>query len=72
MANTLLLDPNGIYDDGAVLLPLDLTSASLARARREGGLQYVRVGRRILYRGSWLLEWMERDSINRRGAANAS
>ena len=61
MANTLPIDPDTIYDDGAVSLALDLPLSTLDRARREGRLRYARRGRRIFIRGQWLLDWFEAD-----------
>jgi hypothetical protein len=61
MANTLVLDPNTIYDEGAVSLALDISLATLDRARREGQLRYTRKGRRIFFRGQWFLDWFEAD-----------
>jgi hypothetical protein len=43
------IDPEQWYDTGAVVLALDMPSATLARARREGQLRYTRKGRRVLY-----------------------
>lgn len=66
------IDPNTIYHDGQVRLMLGLPGATLARVRREGLLRYSRQGHRILYRGQWLLDWLEDDADSRateRGAA---
>jgi hypothetical protein len=62
MVSPISIDPAAVYDDGAILLALDISSASLARARRAGQLRFSRQGRRILYLGRWLLEWLEADS----------
>ncbi len=56
------IDPDAIYDDGALVLTLGLTHAAIARARRRGGLRHIRNGRRILYRGSWIIDWLESDA----------
>ena len=53
------IEPNGIYDDGTLVLGLGLTSATLSRARREGRLRFTRKGKRVLYLGRWILEWLE-------------
>ena len=70
MANTLCLDPNTIYDEGAVSLALDIPLSTLDRARREGRLRFVRKGRRIFFRGQWLLDWF--DGKERQEAAHAT
>jgi hypothetical protein len=59
MTGAVSVDPTGIYDDGALCCALGLSAAALARARREGRLRYARQGRRILYLGSWVLQWLE-------------
>jgi hypothetical protein len=56
------IDPHGVYDDGAVVLALDISTATLAHARRVGRLRYTRQGRRVLYLGQWLLEWLAADA----------
>jgi hypothetical protein len=59
MLEPITINPDGLYDDGAVVLALDIPSATLARARRTGRLRHTRQGRRVLYRGQWLLDWLE-------------
>lgn len=56
------IESDGVYTDGDVRLMLGLTSAALARARRDGLLKFSRQGHSILYRGVWLLDWLERDA----------
>ncbi len=56
------IDPDAIYDDGALVLTLGLTHAAIARARRNNRLRYTRNGRRILYRGQWIIDWLECDA----------
>ncbi len=68
MINAVLparIDADGVYSDGDVRLLLGLTSATLTRARRNGALRYSRQGNSILYRGSWLLAWLECDADRR-------
>lgn len=61
MADTINIQPNCVYDDGTLVLSLGLTHATLARARRDGELRFARKGKRVLYLGSWIIEWLERD-----------
>ncbi len=56
------IDPDQWYDTGTVVLALDLSSSTLARARRKGQLRYTRKGRRVLYLGRWLLDWLTETS----------
>lgn len=62
MVSTVLIEPQGIYDDGAIHLALGITSATLARARRQGTLRFARKGKRTLYLGSWIIDWIEADA----------
>lgn len=59
------IDPEAIYHDGDVRLLLDLPASTTARARREGRLRYTRQGHAVLYRGQWLIDWLEADSLPR-------
>jgi hypothetical protein len=67
MLSPVPIDPGAVYDDGAVVLALDIPSATLARARREGRLRYTRQGRRVLYLGQWLLDWLTADAADPSG-----
>jgi len=64
MADTLTpkIHPDAIYQDGQARLLLGLTGAALARARRERRLRFTRQGKRVIYRGAWLLAWLEADA----------
>ena len=59
MPGTFKIDPEGIYGDAELVLGLGLTFASLAKARRRCQLRYARKGKRILYRGHWVLDWLD-------------
>lgn len=59
------IDADGIYSDGDVRLLLGLTSAALTRARGDGSLRYSRHGHAVLYRGQWLVDWLEQDADRR-------
>jgi len=62
MTEPFLIRPDAIYTDGEVRLALDVTTAALARARRQRRLRFTAQGRAILYRGQWLLDWLESES----------
>lgn len=64
MQSAVRIDPEALYDDGAVVLALGIPSTTLVRARREGRLRFRRVGRRAFYTGKWLLNWLASDSVN--------
>ncbi len=59
------IDPKAVYDDSALSVALGVSPESLARARQTGELRHTRKGRRILYLGQWILEWIERGAIER-------
>jgi hypothetical protein len=61
MPDTLPIHPDTVYTEGAVALALDLPTATLRRARREGRLRYSRQGQRVLILGRWLLDWLAAD-----------
>jgi hypothetical protein len=58
MLSPAKIDPQSVYDDGALILMLDISSAALTRARRDGRLRFTREGRRVLYLGQWVLDWL--------------
>ena len=56
------IDPCGLYDDDLLHAALELSAASLTRARRDGRLRFTQQGRRILYLGQWVLDWLTGDA----------
>jgi hypothetical protein len=61
MIKPIEIDADAIYDDAAVVLAIGIPSGVLARARRAGQLRFRRIGRRTLYSGRWLKEWLTAD-----------
>jgi hypothetical protein len=59
MIEPVSIEPEAVFDDGALYQALGLTPASLAAGRRAGTLRYTRQGKRILYLGKWILAWLE-------------
>jgi hypothetical protein len=57
-AQPITIDPDAWYSDGQARILLGLAGATLTRARRSGDLRHTKVGHRILYRGAWLVEWL--------------
>jgi hypothetical protein len=68
MIEPVRIEPDSIYDDGSLRQALGLTPAALAAARRAGLLRYTRSGKRILYRGSWVLAWLDAPSAQKTAA----
>ena len=52
------IDPAGIYDEGSLCLALGVTPNALACARRSGQLRFTRKGRRVLFVGQWVIDWL--------------
>jgi hypothetical protein len=59
MIDPILIEPEALYDDGALRQALGLTATTLAHARRVGTLRFTRQGKRTLYKGAWVLAWLE-------------
>jgi hypothetical protein len=72
MQDTLAIDPDTVYSEGAVALALDLRTATLRRARREGRLRYTRQGQRVLILGRWILQWLDSDAARQAEGTRAS
>jgi hypothetical protein len=68
MIEPVLIAPEAVYDDGTIRQTLGLTDATLAAGRRAGTLRYVRRGKRTLYLGRWILEWLEMTTPRREEA----
>jgi hypothetical protein len=62
MIEPVLIEPEAVYDDGALRQALGLTATTLSAARRAGRLRYTRQGKRTLYKGSWVLAWLDSES----------
>jgi hypothetical protein len=54
---TLRIDPETYYEE-CTLRVHGLDERALARAREEG-LRHKRLGRKVLYKGAWLIEWLD-------------
>jgi hypothetical protein len=63
------INPAGIYDDPLLQDVLGVSVATLSRARRGGQLRFAQKGKRTLYLGQWVLDWLSNDSETR-GAAD--
>jgi hypothetical protein len=60
-------DPDAFYSEFQLRL-LGLDGEALEKARDRGELRGKDVGADVLYKGAWLIEWLERDDVkhNRR------
>jgi hypothetical protein len=59
MIEPVMIEADALYDDGALRQTLGLTPSTLAAARRSGALRFTRTGKRTLYKGAWVLSWLE-------------
>lgn len=59
MTEPISIEADALYDDRALRRALGLSAAALAAARRSGALRYTRQGRQRLYKGAWILAWIE-------------
>ncbi|MHC4619734.1 MAG: hypothetical protein ACYTEQ_18465 [Planctomycetota bacterium] len=62
MPQAFIVDPKAVYDNGDLLLGLGVTSSALAQARKAKQLRFARKGKRVLYRGQWVIDWLDSDS----------
>ncbi|HKM56192.1 MAG TPA: hypothetical protein VJY33_22480 [Isosphaeraceae bacterium] len=69
MVEPVRIDSEAFYDDGSLRQSLGLTPATLAGARRAGSLRYTRQGKRTLYKGTWILAWLEATATSPQTAA---
>jgi hypothetical protein len=54
----IVIEPLGVYAEGAISIALDIPLATIAQARREGKLSVARVGRQRLITGTSILAWL--------------
>lgn len=64
MTEPVLIDCEALYDDGALRQALGLTPGTLAAARRSGTLRHTRRGKRVFYKGAWILAWLGAEPTN--------
>jgi hypothetical protein len=59
MLHPVTIETEALYDDGSLYQALGLTPTTLANARRAGSLRFTRQGKRTLYKGAWILAWLD-------------
>jgi hypothetical protein len=59
---TIRIASDGVYDDASLYAALEVSASTLANARRDGRLRYTKKGKRILYMGQWVLDWLHADA----------
>jgi hypothetical protein len=56
------INPSKVYAEDAAALALGVSRDALIHARRKGRIEYRRIGirrRRVVYRGTWLIAWLD-------------
>jgi hypothetical protein len=59
MPGTLEIEDARLYSEAALCHALGIRPNVLAEARAAGGLRSFKAGRRRLYKGAWILQWIE-------------
>jgi len=73
MSESFTIDPDAVYNDATLVIGLGITLTTLRQARRSGTLRATRKGRRVLYRGQWVIDRLERDvPAMKKGVGDAS
>ena len=62
MQTTIPILPDAIYSEDSLVLALGLTAETFRRARRSGLLRYSRPGKRPVYLGQWVIDWLQTQS----------
>jgi hypothetical protein len=71
MIKGISIDSKAVYDDSALSIALGVSTELLLRARQAGDLRHTRKGRRNLYLGQWILDWLEHDAVSGTGVDHA-
>ena len=72
MTSNIRIDQDSIYDDDSLYSALGVSARTLSRARQKGQIRFSRKGKRILYLGQWVLEWIRTDGSSQEGASYAN
>ncbi len=71
MSGELHILTDAFYAEDLIRRSLGLNASMLAKARKAGELKYAKRGKRVLYRGDWLRDWLEADAADDRAAVSA-
>jgi hypothetical protein len=70
MSDVPVIQIHGVYTLRTAAELLSLKSSCLPRECRLGRLKYSKRGGRVLFLGSWLIEWVERGEVTRQRHAH--
>jgi hypothetical protein len=65
------IEPFGIYSSDDLSKMLDVSPQTLAEARRSGALLFTRKGRKTLFLGQWVLDWLRNPCSEEEGTDDA-
>ena len=66
MIEPVVIEELAVYDNIGLEHALGVSGANLKRARTAGTLRHTIQGKRILYLGRWILDWLEAESLPKR------
>jgi hypothetical protein len=58
MPDTVTIEPLTVYTADHLSAMLDVSGATLAEARRTRALRSTKKGRKVLFLGEWVLDWL--------------
>jgi hypothetical protein len=59
----IAINPFAVYSTDQLSAMLDASEQTLADARRSGALRFTKKGRRVLYLGEWVLDYLRADDV---------
>ncbi|HBI41751.1 MAG TPA: hypothetical protein DDY78_02715 [Planctomycetales bacterium] len=71
MPEAIAINPLAVYTAKQLSAMLDVGEGSLAEARRRGALRSTRKGRRVLFLGEWVLDWLRAEPAEQSESAGA-
>jgi hypothetical protein len=60
---TIEIKPLGVYSTDELSAMLDVGWDKLGKARHSGALRSTKKGRRVLYLGEWVLDWLRAEDL---------
>ena len=59
----ITIQTDAFYDDWVLSEALGLPLGTIVTARRTGALRFTQKGKRTLYKGSWVVDWLDSSAI---------
>lgn len=64
MSHGAVIDPNAFYDQEKLRVLLDLSNRAIGDACRSKRLRFTQQAGRRFFRGSWIIAWLEGESVS--------